>query len=98
MTQPTHIEEQRKEKIYEILNKMYEDKSYIDCAYEDFQSLIRTTLTQLVERDLEWAESKKRKNTIQNSTGNENKIYLTQNDEAYNQALTDFINHKREEV
>ncbi len=37
-----------KDAIYSILNKMYEDKDYIDCAYEDIKAL----LTSQTERHL----------------------------------------------
>lgn len=33
--------------IYPVLDKMYKDKDYIDCAYEDIKDIIR-------KRDIEW--------------------------------------------
>lgn len=39
-----------KEEIYTILDKMYADKSYIDCAYEDIRVLLLKTRTAEQER------------------------------------------------
>lgn len=37
-----------KEKIYTILDKMYANKSYIDCAYEDIKELLHQTRQEAI--------------------------------------------------
>lgn len=51
-----------KEKIYAILDKVYKDKDYIDCAYEDFKVLFTTQRTSIMEETknhiLDWMSKK----------------------------------------
>ena len=103
MTQPTHIEEtiQRFNEKFEFLLKKL-DNYYGDGGgnklYDAQIDFLRTTLTQLVEKDLEWAEMKKRDipdDHYRPETDNE--AYNIAGRVGYNNALTDFINHKREQ-
>ena len=47
-TPENHAEGGLKEKVYAILDKMYADKSYIDCAYEDLIATIKSEKEKLV--------------------------------------------------
>lgn len=50
---PKNNQEEVKEKIYDILNKMYADKEYIDVVYEDIVSLLRTEKSKWARELLE---------------------------------------------
>ena len=90
MTQPTHIEE-----IYKLLNdldlvyRLVDDYPHAEAQqrarFQLVENFLRTTLTQLVDKDLEWA----RENAQPQLSGWE--------DSQRTISLADFINYKKEQ-
>ncbi len=48
---------QKKEEIYSILDRMYTDKSYIDCAYEDLTKLMEAYADSKLKEERERIQS-----------------------------------------
>lgn len=103
MTQPTHTEEKLKQEwlifVHGILINS-EPKEATETIMNWWLEKFRTTLTQLVEKDLEWAEKRMERCNCDKIKGEHfsTRDCPWKSSGGYNQALTDFINHKREEI